>query len=244
MSWPVLLGAFLVWFYGFPPLAVRRKLRQRIPGTFEPYDDARFAGNEATRRTLRAWIAALEGEGFAVVGDALWDGPRKRVVLMRHPDTDEQALLFGMIAEGVADHASVTFYRHFVDGRELDVGNPPLPRSFPAGSGKRDLRFPQLRDVRRLLKVYRAIERRDYSNAGRRQPEDPAFEALGKNLVLEFETEQLATGYFEPGERPGEYRPTLLGAYRMSWKLQIPFVQIRKGLARLRAARWLRELAL
>ena len=242
MTLPLLLGAIVVWFYGFPPYVVWRQLRQRIPGTFEPYDDARFAGNEATRRTLREWIAALEAEGFAVVADALWDGPKKRVILMRHADTDEGALLFGMVTAGVADHSSVTFYTHFVDGRELDVGNPRLPRSFPAGPGKRDLRFPQVRDVRRLLKVYRAIERRDYGATARRHPEGPPLETLSKNLVLEFESEQLAAGYFQRGGQPGEYRPTLLGAYRMSWKLQVPFVQIRTGLARLRAARWLREL--
>jgi len=244
MDWPILLGALVVFTYVYPPFEVWRKVRQRIPGTFEPYDESRFHANDATRGTLRDWIATLVAEGFAVVADVLWDGPRKRVVLMRHPETGEEGLLFGMVTANVADHASVTFYGHFLDGRELDVGNPPLPRTFAAGPGKRDLRFPQVRDVRRLLQVYRALERRDYSATSRRQPDLPPLEALSRNLVLEFESEQVASGLFQAGDHPGEYRPTLLGAYRMSWKLQVPFVQIRTWLARLHAARMLRELGL
>ena len=237
---PYWLGPIVVW------------LTQRPSGRalFQPFDPARHAVPEDVAAAMRRTCEALAVEGFRVVADLFQTGQVKRVSmrvgLLENPATAELALavtVFSAARPARIVASYVELPTKFRDGRSVSVNNSPRLGSFAPRPPRAVVQFLKVRDPARLCRIkraylgrhYRGVEVGPFEHQG-----DPArflSEALAREL-----TEQVEAGTWRRDDHAGVFRPTLTGAWVMTWKLLPPFSTIRKARLRGHAAQILRDL--
>lgn len=227
---PLVFG-IIVMLYGVSPLLVWLTQGVSAQPHFEPYDPARQQIGEDLVARVRDIVAALAAEGFRVAGDFFWEAPNTRVVLLQNDQAGQRATVLAKrlpTKTGSISKVALEFCTSFADGRELCVNNNSDPGIFAAVPGKRVERLADVRDPRQLYRVHQAVERRFYGATSRTEFDerrDPV-DVLRIAVLHEME-KQLATGYFRLDETAARYRPTLRGAFLMTWKLLPPVRQMR-----------------
>jgi hypothetical protein len=138
----------------------------------------------------------------------------------------------------------IAFSTEFADGTEVVTSNSPVISPFPSKRPPyHGFAFPDIRDARRLLEIHRALVRRFQAGRIRIDPvsADPDEYYRSRDFRLPM-ARHVDLGYYYRDELAGVQRPTLKGAYLMSWRLLWPVKPIRAALRRSKAQRLLREL--
>jgi len=139
----------------------------------------------------------------------------------------------------------VEFTAEFPDGRIFDVNNTVTIPIFAPGRGREVYRFPEVRDPLRLHKIFQVLLRRQYGSSTLRPRDianDPA-RFLAEVSDAEHRA-QMEAGNYRLDERTRRWRPTLRGAFVMTWRMLPPFKQIIRAGVRSRARRALREIVM
>jgi hypothetical protein len=142
--------------------------------------------------------------------------------------------------------AYTDFFSRFRDGTNVSTSNVlevgvfrPLPWNIVA-------RLPMVEDMRRLYQLHqRLLETYDINSSKFLRVEEEYQNDAGAYLaqvIREQLNEQVDTGYFYYSKDDDVYRPTLKGAYLMTWKQLWPFKAIARSRIRMNAGRLLREL--
>ncbi|HKW39691.1 MAG TPA: DUF4253 domain-containing protein [Gemmatimonadales bacterium] len=249
---------YLVWLaillapYWLGPIVVWLTQRVGARPAFEPLVPGRHVVPPDVAQTLRQMCDALAGEGFRVVADLFQGGQVKhvsmRATMLERPDTGELAL--AVTAFSAAPPARlVTSYvelpTKFRDGRSMTVNNSPRLGVFTPTPQRIVLQLPDVRDPARLCRIKRAYLQR-YFGAATTIPfdhqEEPA-RFLSQAMVREL-TEQVAVRTWRRDDATETFRPTFVGAWKMTWRLLPPFRAIRMARLRRRGAALLRELGM
>ena len=240
------LAVLFALFFVISPLATWLRLGEVQGVRFEPFDSSRHTAPPEVAAFLRDNIAALASEQFEQVGDLVHRKATSiklttRVALLRHPHG-----AIATIAVVYTDQGSALPYVEFTavlsGGRVFDVNNSASINIFAPRPGHDVYRFPGVRDPLRLYRVFQALLRRRFGSASlvERDLSDPA-RFLAEVSDQEYAA-QMAAGYYRFNDATRSYRPTLRGAFLMTWKMLPPFKQLAQAKIRDRARRMLRDL--
>ena len=168
-----------------------------------------------------------------------------RVVLLQHPDGETATVAMMYSAKTGVALPMVEFTAEFPDGRIFDVNNSVSIPIFAPRPRHVVYRFPEVRDPLRLHKIFQVLLRRHFGSSTLRQrdiaSDPPRFLA---DIMDAEHRAQTDAGYYRLDEAARRWRPTLRGAFVMTWRMLPPFKQIIRAGVRSRARRALRELAM
>lgn len=168
-----------------------------------------------------------------------------RVVMLQHPDGETATIAMVYSANTGTALPMVEFTAELPNGRIFDVNNSVTVPIFAPRPGHVVYRFPQVRDPLRLHKIFQVLLRRQFGSSTMRQRDianDPA-RFLADIMDAEHRT-QAEAGYYRFDEAARRWRPTLRGAFVMTWRLLPPFKQIITAGVRRRARAVLNEIAM
>lgn len=242
---PFLLVVAGLAFVGLP-LIMWRLLGEDATPRYEPFDPSRHATPPEVGAFIRDNVAALAADGFTQAGDLVRDRGANitRVTLLEHPE-GETATVAVVYSERGTAAPLVEFTVVLTDGRVFDVNNSVSVPVFAPHPGHEVKRFPEVRDPVRLHRLFRTLLRRRFGSpvlVRRDIARDPARFLAGISDT-EYRA-QVAAGYFRFDERARRFRPTLKGAYLMTWKMLPPFATLRKRRLRREARELLREIGM
>ena len=241
----LLLAVAGLAFVGLP-LIMWRLLGEDATPRYEPFDPSRYTAPPEVGVFIRDNVAALAAHGFTQAGDLVRDRgvSTTRVTLLEHPEGETATVAVVYSARGTAAPL-VEFTAELADGRVFAVNNSVSIPLFAPRPGHDVERFPEVRDPVRLHRLFRALLRRRLGSPvlhRRDIARDPA-KFLADIWDVEFRA-QVAAGSFRFDERTRRFRPTLKGAYLMTWKLLPPFATLRKQRLRQQARERLREIGM
>jgi hypothetical protein len=241
---PALLQAalfFVVVMYVGAPLLILATQRQNANPSLQAVADATTLANPY----LTNGSAALEALGFQRVGffnvAGLAPGVRPTVGYFLHRGNGDTAI----VASLVAPTKTVTFTEfatRFADQSAVTTGNSAITGSYKRPANKPVYHFPEIQDLRRLYAIHQGAMRQLRFGAAKDLPAPGAETARLLDGLQREMADQVPTGILRLDAVSGTYRPTLYGAYRMTWAQLPPFKQIAKMRRRARAQRLLREL--
>ncbi|HWS88281.1 MAG TPA: hypothetical protein VN282_15020 [Pyrinomonadaceae bacterium] len=242
----ILVFGFVVFPYGIAPLVVRFVHKQSARPEVEQ------VGADAFCPELAAYFgrvaACLAPLGFAPAAYVrVTDAAARteiRALLLTNESARESAAAFELQGKGPVQSFSrhVEFCTEFVNGDELGTHNCGMAFVFKPHPKKRLFRFPGVQHPQTLHRAHRRLVERH------RPPAEPFVPTRGTehlHLLHSFEKtygRQAEFGYLFLDEAAGVYRPTLKGAFLMSWKLAWPVKQAREALARRSETVMLRRL--
>lgn len=228
------------------PLQVKRVHTTPIAAHIEEVD---LLGEPfAMRQDILDTVAVLGQIGF---GPPLY-------LRLRHGDHTQQIAY--LVDRGQGDSATVSvvqhaagyavpntflieFSRDFEGGVEVSTNTMEMPNVFRPDPRSVKNSFPGETDVRALYALHGqlALRHRPPGAAASLPPAGGEVAHL-KAGIERSRQRQAQMGLLRLDRRTGVYRPTLWGAYEMSWKLLFPFRQIRMLLVHRRAAALRRSL--
>jgi hypothetical protein len=167
-----------------------------------------------------------------------------RFLILTNESARESAAAYELKGKGPVQTFSrqFEFCTEFVNGDEIGTHNSGIGYVMKPHPKKRLFRFPGVRDPRTLHRAHRRLVERHRPAA---EPFVPTRGTEHLHIAHGFEKtfkRQVEFGYFFLDEAEGVYRPTLKGAFLMSWKLLWPVKQAREALARRSANVMLRRL--
>lgn len=241
-----LAGVFVflwaVLMYVGAPVLIHQTLKQSARPELYPFppDDPSLPDAEA--RDFQAVIDELGPEGFEPVTGLTLPSQTPNVkavlLLLANRQTKDAAMASAMYAITPAGMRRSVFYvafaTRFRDGSVVQTNNSGVPGSFPPRPGHTVGRLPSVQDAARLYRLHRALVAR--SGSGRKvfrldeEFRGDAAAYAAATMVEELEDAARA-GYMALSPDGETYRPTLKGAFLMTWKQLWPT----KGI--LRAAR-------
>jgi uncharacterized protein DUF4253 len=239
---PYWLGPIVVW------------LTQRVSARpeFEPFAPGRHSVPADVALSLRQMCDALAAEGFRVVADLFQRGQVKhvstRATLLQRPETTELALAVAAFSEAHPARLVASYVElptRFDDGRSVTVNNSPRVGVFTPAPRRIVVQLPDVRDPSRLYRIKLAYLARDFASA-KTIPFDHQSDAarlLSQAMVREL-TEQVEAGTWRLDAAATTFRPTFIGAWRMTWRLLPPFRAIRMARLRRRSAALLERLGM
>jgi hypothetical protein len=239
---PWWLGPFVIWSL------------HRLPSQaeFTTFDAERHELPEPLLREHAELIEGLTTRGFRTVGDLYQVGTvssnmAMRYVLMCGAD-DQLALVAAQsFAHGSrsVDDAAVEFVTKSSDGRVLLVNNTRAPALRINPPNRTTWSFYDVRDPSVMVTVHRAVRKR-WLGGARVEPLDVETnprEFLAHAMVRSLE-ELREAGLYRRDDARNVYRPTLTGAFRVTW-IQLPPIRwIRRAAMRRKTRRLLHELGL
>jgi hypothetical protein len=219
---------------------------------FEPFVPGRHAVPQDVTQSLRETCDALAEEGFQPVAELFQSRQVKhvstRATMLERPDTRELALAVAAFSTGRPARLVTSYVElptKFADGRSVTVNNSPRAGVFTPTSQRIVVQLPNVRDPARLCRIKRAYVQRHFGAATRipfDHQADPA-RFLSEAMVREL-TEQVEAGTWRRDDGAQVFRPTFVGAWKMTWRLLPPFRAIRLARLRSRAAALLQELGM
>ena len=141
--------------------------------------------------------------------------------------------------------AQIEFFSRFRDGSQVCTDNGKDVPGFPSGPMSSVAKFPMIEDAVKLYRVHRALLEKHQGTSTKFLRVDEFQGDVGAYLgqvVREQLDEKVTAGYFYFSEEEGVYRPTLKGAYLMTWRQLQPFKGISKTRIRSKALELMREL--
>ncbi len=242
---------FLVAFFMIVlPLIAWLRMGEDAAPRFEPFDATKYPNPPEVAAFLRDNVAGLEGAQFRQVADLARSSGGlfllvTRVVLLQHPEGETATIAMMYSEKTGAALPMVEFTAELPDGRMLDVNNSVTIPIFAPRPGREVYRFPEVRDPLRLHKIYGVLVRRQFGSSTLRQRDIASDPARFLAEVMDAEHRaQMEAGYYRFDERARRWRPTLRGAFVMTWRMLPPFKQIIKAGVRSRARRALGEIAM
>lgn len=193
---------------------------------------------------LSATAAQMQDLGFELVGYFGYIGQTRianaYIVYLVHRKNGDIAMAGIMEAHGSLQAQMVEFATRFVDQSSITTGNSRTPSIYIRPRNKPVYRFPWIADPKRLYEIHQQVILRDKLGMAK-EPILPGeeHERLLDGMRREMK-DQLKTGILRLDSSGNYYRPTLFGAYTMTWKLLFPVKQIR-GAIRESAARRLEK---
>lgn len=211
-------------------------------------------GADRVRPELAGYAQHVAGglatQGFSPAAYLWWPNPEggvdTQLLLFTDPSSKESAAAIDMRSTRAgAEHVAWTyleFCTEFVNGESICTNNCGIASVAKFDPLKRVSNFPAVRNPLALYGAHRRLVERHAPPAARFIP-TPGTEHLhvaytsGKSFAR-----QVEFGYMYLDDSSGNYRPTLKGAFLMSWKLLFPVKQVREALAKREAAETLRSL--
>lgn len=200
--------------------------------SYRPREPGDESGQDPAVESLFAdVISGLEARGFGRVGQFVGTGPEKlRFDLLLAPVHGDTASLVSLSGLSI----SVRYLEYscrFTDGSELSTSNSPLPPgTFVPLPGRVQLQFAGARDPEELYELHRAAVERYFPSQSK---ERLTPEILRSELEQEFQKvyeHQVASGILQRTGSPGEYAPTLRGAFHIVWRNAFPVLAVRRAL--------------
>ncbi len=220
-----------------PELLPIEREAQGLPAEVGEYFDAQARELSRLGFAFAGYYALLGQTPNVNVVLAVWENQAKRI----------GALGSVMYAEIAGRHELrvkyVEFCTRFPSDQTLDTNNSGTIGCYGAYPGRRICQFPFIADCAQLFRVHEALVSEERVNC------EPAFRTgnaaqdLAEAMRREM-TQQVETGYLYLDSSGQAYRPTLKGAYLMTWKLLWPVSTVRFWLANRRARQWLARLDL
>ena len=242
---PGIIGLLAV-FVILLPLFVWFTVGEDAAPRFDVFDPARHAAPHEVTAFIHENLAPLIAEGFKLVGDMIRERGTltTRVAILQHADGVVGTVVVVSTSQGNAA-PMVEFTAELSGGRVFDVNNTGTPPTFAVRPGHDTYRLPQVRDPLRLYRVFQVLLRRRFGSATLHQREiaaDPA--RFLAQLYDEAHHWQVEAGYYRFDRKANRYRPTLKGAYLMSWGMLPPFGQLRRAAVRRKAGALLRQIGM
>ena len=225
----------LLWF-GAAPLAVYRGTRAATDPTIEALDPERL--EQQVLLHLEDGITALEALGFRAEAflrlPDVYSNVDNHLVLLTRREVGDMAIVTAMRnreADAARRMLFVSFCTRLDTQRSVETFNADTPSAFRVPVGRIAVQTPHIRDVARLYRLHHFILRHR-ARIGEHErglifPEGEAPAYLAETLRRSHD-EQVAAGLMRLDAARDAYRPTLRGAYEMSWKLMWPTVALRR----------------
>ena len=193
---------------------------------------------------LTTTAAQLQSLGFELIGYFGLLGQTKNVnvflAYLIHRRNGDCGLAVMMATPAGVVTQLVEFATRFVDQSSVTTGNSKTPGVYVRPRGKPVYRFPWITDPIRLYQFHQQLILRDKPGLAKDVPQSGAeTERLLDGMRREMQ-DQLAPRILRLDVRSNTYRPTLLGAFRITWSLLFPVKQI-LGMVKLSHARRLEK---
>jgi len=241
-----LAGIVILVMYVLAPIIVGFQVRMAARPDVRRIDPAEIDPEAATFfETTRPALTAL---GFQPVGSFfIEEFARNQLWLLdayahpRNRDTASANFVIQNVAAGgrPLKATAVAFTTDFEGGRMFGTSNSPDPSPFTRDSSLVCERVvPAERDLGRAYRVH-GLAAEDFGRGYPKRLPGPGNEinAIRETLRKQMEA-RVETGYFTRDTLTESYRPTLSGAFLMTWALLWPWKQIRIANAR----RWARSI--
>jgi hypothetical protein len=224
---------------GFPPIAPGRP----APSATGPVPADSVAYFEKATQDFKAL-------GYAVVGQyGGLTAPNVRcyLALFTHPRTGDAAIAsaaYGLVGEQwklQLQHLEVA--TKLTDGSAVLTNNAAIVNPFPPFAWRTLNQVPEARDAATLDRIHQSVLRHEgvESKARARLDTGAVARELADAYRRELDSAALA-GYLFLDPVALEYRPTLKGAYLMTWKMLPPVNQLRASARASRTRTLLREI--
>jgi uncharacterized protein DUF4253 len=223
----VLLGvtAFLLPFlaqllagYGIRPI---QYWLTTISPRWIAFDAGKHRLSDDDAQALETAVAAFERLGFVRRGRVVYQAGGGTVVseALDHGEGREWAAISMQLAKGGAriGEPSAGLVAQFADETTLLVVNEPWPYPFDDTAGETRWRLPSIKEPELLLRIFRLlIQRRGEDSVRPRPLTEPVHERASRRLLDTYHA-LAKIGYFTFNAAAGTFRPTLLGAYRVTF---------------------------
>jgi hypothetical protein len=246
---PALIGGgIVVLMYVVAPLMVKRSQYHKAERELQPtlLEDL----NATARDGMRRAVHDLRSEGFEVVGNYTTKGSvpgstAVMVLFIRRASGDfaEGFFVATQNKESYNEVWTVAIRTRFADGLEIATVSSPSATIFPVNPTQDVINPYWIKDSRLLYAIHRArVEASGRAGQHRVLP-PPGGEPDFLRAEHRRELRRVAdAGYFWLDEPAGKYRPTLKGAYLMTWRLLWPLKGLRAAARRRKARRELQRL--
>lgn len=223
---------FLFMLYVFAPFYIMATQKMAVNPRLEPLDEA------AAGPYLRQANAAIQALGFETIGLyrllGMAANVNSTVLYLVHRANGDAAIAAEMVSP-VKSVQMVEFATRFADQSAVTTGNSATVGSFKRPKNKPVFHYPYIQDPKRLYAIHQgAMRLLRFSAAKDPAPRGREPERLIEGMQREM-SDQVPVGILRRDEQAGVYRPTLYGAFYMTWGQLPPFKQIKGSLRRSRA---------
>jgi hypothetical protein len=179
---------------------------------------------------LTTGAARLQAMGFELIGYFGWMGQTTNVnaflaYLIHRSNGDAGMAVMTATPAGVGPQM-VEFATRFADQSSLTTGNSKISGVYVRPRNKPVYHFPWITDPGRLYQIHQQLIARDFPGMAKDVPRCGAEEERLVDGMRREMADQLAPRILRLDSTGNWYRPTLLGAFRMTWKLLFPMKQI------------------
>lgn len=245
----IILLLIVAFPYVGGPLLVLLTFKYRIPANIVFFDEAELTLPQHVRNYFDPVRETLESKGFQPVAHfclpELVNNAKSISVLFSNPEDLEGALVNCIYSETLGQHAladaHVEFATRFRDGVSVQTNNSRQLSAFLQPTDEHTIQFSGEQDVAEIHRRHSLICEQ-LSSAAREFRLAEEFqndvEQYLQSAVLKEPVEyQVSLGLFR--QVSGGYRPTLKGAFRLTWQELWPWKFLRKQRRRHEAQRWL-----
>lgn len=257
IPWLIVPVLLIAAFYLLMPWLVYSSQKMNGHPKLVPFDLDKKKLPKRVEKYLRETGDALTGLGFEPQPCIAMPDPLPNVTaitqLWTHPRETSAALvslIFGMETEPGANLS--IFYTEFINRYHdeeftlIQANNSSERGAFPNLTNELTFRFPQVKDIEQLHRLHRALVERHQPNL---RPYVSLFETYEgdvlkylQGILVEGYRQQEGTGYLFHDAENDQWRPTVKGAYMMTWGLLWPMSAWIRARMRRQAARLLAEL--
>ena len=248
----VVLGLAVAFVYVGAPFVVLATFRMRVPTNIVFFDEQALTLPQHVRDYFDPAREALEAEGFQPVSyfclPDLVNNAKSICTLLCNFENSDCAMINCMYSEMFGAHSLQTAYVEFVtrfrDGVSVQTKNSHQIGAFAEPPDDHTIQFWNEKDVNEVYRRHLRICER-LSSDRRRFPFQEDFQGDVEQFlqaeVLQQPLEyQVSQGLFY--RVPDGYRPTLKGAFLLTWQELWPWKSIRRQRRKREAARWLAEI--
>lgn len=222
-----MLLIFFVSLYVIGPIVVWLSQRQGADPQLTAYGRDLQDPNFLFLTTTAAQMQAL---GFELIGYFGLIGHTRNVhaflaYLIHRANGDAGIAMMAATPAGVVAQ-NLEFATRFGDQSSVTTSNSKTPAVYVRPRSKPVYRFPWITDPGRLYQIHQRLMLRDKPGLAKDVPPPGLEEERLVDSIRREMKDQLASKILRLDSTGTSYRPTLLGAFRMTWKLVFPVKQI------------------
>ena len=240
------LAAVAIYYLGLPLLIYFQQRLEAHP-QFTKLDFHQLS--PATAEFLLERTKALLDVGFDEPTVVRMPNPlpnlTTNLIMLVNRATGDKAMVTSIFAEPAAAALKtlyVEFSTRFASGDVFNTLNSSELNAFPPSPNTVRTQAPRVTDTQQLFRLHQFVMNK-YGAGGGKIVYDPeqSLDYLANTVLIESYEKQVKRGWLYYDDGADVYRPTILGAYLMTWGLLQPFKTVRKMLVRLRERRLLAE---